>query len=163
MLTLVPPNFVTPSEIADFRAEFAQKKEKIHGSEGLYKQDAKQWLKTRPWLKYPGNFVFFSYDTMEDLVVGIIRCTTTMSACYVLNGAYNIGYSIRPSMRGQGFGKAQLELGLEFLMSFGDEESALISARIDNIASKKIILSCGGEELRHEGDSLIYKFTFDRD
>lgn len=162
MLILRPPCTFPPAEITDFQNEFLRKKEKIHGSEGLHHYSASSWLKKRPWLKLPGNFVFFSYDTKEDWLVGCIRCTTHISTSYVLNGAYNIGYSIRPSMREQGFGKEQLRLGLDFLSSFGDEQSVMLTARLDNIASQKTIQACGGYEVRRTNEDIIYRIDFDR-
>lgn len=53
-------------------------------------------------------------------------------------------YTIRPSMRGKGFGKKLMLKSIPVMNSFGIER-ALITADPDNPASTHIIESCGGE------------------
>jgi len=55
----------------------------------------------------------------------------------------HIGYDIRPSMRGRGYGKKILELGLHKAKTLGIE-NALITCDVGNIPSKKIIEANGG-------------------
>jgi predicted acetyltransferase len=55
----------------------------------------------------------------------------------------HIGYNIRPSMRGKGYGTLQLKLGLPHAWALGIER-ALITCDDDNIGSQKIIEANGG-------------------
>jgi len=55
----------------------------------------------------------------------------------------HIGYDIRPSMRGKGYGNKILELALEKVKDFGIR-NVLITSDIRNITSRKIIEKCGG-------------------
>ena len=60
-----------------------------------------------------------------------------------LDFASNIGYSVRPSMQGLGYGKTQLELALEKAREMGLKTVRLICRDI-NLPSKRTIISCGG-------------------
>lgn len=163
MLTLLPPTTFSAREIEIFRQEFITAGDKLHGSEGLRRMEAADWLRERPWLKFPGNFTFLSYDDIEDTIIGCIRCTLANSASGLLNGAYNIGYAIRPTQRNKGYGTGQLHLALAFLESFGDQECALAAADHNNIASQKTMENCGGVRVWDTGDHYVYKFSFNKE
>ncbi|MFA5236211.1 MAG: GNAT family N-acetyltransferase [Bacilli bacterium] len=62
---------------------------------------------------------------------------------YLLREGGHIGYSIRPSERGQGYGHRQLELALGVLRKLGLTK-ALVTCDDDNVASYCTIESCGG-------------------
>ncbi len=64
-----------------------------------------------------------------------------------IRGAGHIGYDIRPSERGQGFGQKILELGLVEALSF-DFDEVLITCCSENESSRKIIERCNGELIR---------------
>ncbi len=66
------------------------------------------------------------------------------------NNGGHIGYGIRPSYRGRGFGKQILALALQYLQARGVEE-ALVTCRVDNTASAAVIEANGG----------VYKDTLD--
>ena len=55
----------------------------------------------------------------------------------------HIGYSVRPSERGKGYGKEQLRLGLSEAKALGLEQVRVI-CRDTNAASRSIILANGG-------------------
>lgn len=61
----------------------------------------------------------------------------------LINIGGNIGYSIRPSERGKGYGKIQLNLVLKEAYKLGLEK-VLVTCRENNIQSKKTIESCFG-------------------
>ena len=70
----------------------------------------------------------------------------------------NIGYSIRPSERYKGYGKQQLLLGLDYAKSVIGLKRVLITCVNTNVASRKIILACGGKfenELYDSSDNTI--------
>ena len=56
----------------------------------------------------------------------------------------HVGYSVRPSERKKGYAKRMLAKAVDFLSSFGFEE-IVVSCLPENEASKKTILSNGGE------------------
>ena len=61
----------------------------------------------------------------------------------LLNYAGHIGYSIRPSARGQGLAKEQLRQGLQVAKS-KNIKRALVTCDSDNAASRAVILTNGG-------------------
>jgi len=58
--------------------------------------------------------------------------------------AGHIGYDIRPTQRGQGFGTLQLALLLPLARDLGLDH-VLITCRRDNLASARVIIKNGGE------------------
>jgi len=65
----------------------------------------------------------------------------------------NIGFQIRPSMRGKGYGTKILELGLEKAKEVG-LESVYLNCSKNNTASKRIIEKNGGRLLSTSIDSV---------
>ena len=82
--------------------------------------------------------------------VGFLNLRLRLSD-YLLEVGGHIGYSIRPSQRGKGYGKEQLRLGLAEARKQGLER-VLITCDEDNKASRRTILSAGG----------VYENTIDR-
>lgn len=68
---------------------------------------------------------------------------------YLLQEGGHIGYSIRPSARGQGFAKEQLRQGLLVAKS-KNIKRALVTCDRNNAASRAVILASGGvlEDIR---------------
>ena len=62
---------------------------------------------------------------------------------YLLREAGHIGYDIRPSKRGKGYGKIMLKLALGKAQEL-DIKKVLITCSVNNIASKKLIEANGG-------------------
>lgn len=62
----------------------------------------------------------------------------------LINHGGNIGYLIRPSERGKGYGTKLLYLALEKADEIGLDR-VLVSCRIDNIGSMKVIENNGGD------------------
>lgn len=160
MFLLVPPHHLTVAEIEDFKLEFMERNIKMHGTEGLGKMDTAEWLTSRPWLKLPNTYVFFSYDSELEMIVGAIRCSLTFSAGGILNDSYNIGYCVRPSLQRRGYGRRQLNAALDFFKSFGDEKAVFLATRDDNIGSQKVIAYCGGSVVHGRGHDLVYRIDY---
>jgi predicted acetyltransferase len=72
----------------------------------------------------------------------------------------NIGYYIRPSQRGKGYGKLALRLGLEKLRRIGAGR-ALLTVKPTNIFSKRVVLANGGVQ-DGQGVDPISKEVVDR-
>ena len=62
---------------------------------------------------------------------------------HLLQMGGHIGYEIRPSRRGQGYGKLILKYGLDRAKAFGLER-VLLTCDEDNLGSQKIIEFHGG-------------------
>ena len=56
----------------------------------------------------------------------------------------NIGYEIRPSKRGQGYGTKMLSLALDYAKENLGLKKALITCDSDNYASEKVMINNGG-------------------
>lgn len=63
---------------------------------------------------------------------------------FLLKVGGNIGYQIRPSKRGQGYGKQLLHLGLQKAREMGIPR-ALVTCDENNVSSKKVIEYNGGQ------------------
>jgi predicted acetyltransferase len=78
----------------------------------------------------------------RDLVVGIVRVRHRLNERLLQYGGH-IGYYIRPSERGKGYGKLALRFGLEQLGQLGVDR-ALLTVNPTNTLSKRIVLANGG-------------------
>jgi predicted acetyltransferase len=81
-------------------------------------------------------------------VVGVSNLRHRLTEALRRDGG-NIGYGIRPSRRGQGFGSLVLRHTLEVARGMGIEEAWLTCAK-DNIASARAILRNGGAFVSEE-------------
>ena len=75
-------------------------------------------------------------------VIGVSNLRHELNAALRLEGGH-IGYGIRPSLRGQGFGAAILRYTLERARSSGLER-VLLTCSKSNVASARIVLANGG-------------------
>lgn len=69
----------------------------------------------------------------------------------------HIGYAIRPSARGKGYGSKILELALPKAKNVGLSD-VLVTCDADNEPSKRIIEKCGGTlaaSIQHEGEEVL--------
>ena len=92
---------------------------------------------------------FLSFDE-TGLPLGFLALRLSLNDKLFVEGGH-IGYSIRPSQRGKGYGKEQLRLGLAEARKQGLER-VLITCDEDNEVSRRTILSAGG----------VYENTIDR-
>jgi predicted acetyltransferase len=96
--------------------------------------------------------VFWLIDNGE--FVGKINVRHRLTAELVNLGGH-IGYDIRPSKRGQGYGKKMLELALLEAKKL-DIENVLITCNFDNTPSKRVIEANGGIFEDQQGTKLRY-------
>lgn len=135
-------------------AEFAKAGEEfVCGSSGANRLPYDLWLEklekgacreTLPQDRVPQH-TYFSVLMPSKKPVGFVAVRPELNDA-LRNEAGHIGYSIRPSMRGMGFGKAQLQAALRNIGERG-VDSALLTCDEDNAASAATILSCGGREI----------------
>lgn len=76
-------------------------------------------------------------------LVGLVGLRHYLNDNLRIRGGH-IGYSIRPSCRGRGFGKLILQLSLPYLKSLG-LSSVLVTTDPWNTLSQKVIIANGGE------------------
>ena len=75
-------------------------------------------------------------------VVGIVRVRHRLNE-HLLQYGGHIGYYVRPSERGNGYGRLALRLGLERLRRLGVDR-ALLTVNPTNIISQRVVLANGG-------------------
>jgi predicted acetyltransferase len=89
--------------------------------------------------------------------MGIIDIRHSLSEKYYYSG--HIGYSIRPSLRGKGYGTEMLRLGLEKAKELKIKK-VLLTCKKSNIASQKVIERNKGvleKEIFEDGEAyLVY-------
>ena len=94
---------------------------------------------------FPSKNVFFLMEDGSDEIFGQVTFRHYLNK-YLDEVGGHIGYTIRPSKRGKGYGTKQLELALGICRQQGLEEVLLVCNN-DNYASAAIIKKCGGEFL----------------
>lgn len=99
---------------------------------------------------------FWMYD--DDTPVGYGRIRHYLNENLERTGGH-IGYAVRKSERGQGYGNKILELLIEECKALGIDKIQ-IAANNDNILSNKVILKNGGILFREsDGKNFYYIFT----
>ncbi|MBN1247935.1 MAG: GNAT family N-acetyltransferase [Anaerolineae bacterium] len=86
--------------------------------------------------------VYWSVKPGLPIIVGEFHLRHWLTPALEKEGGH-IGYTITPSLRGQGYGTQQLRLGLERAREFGLDR-VLITCDTDNIASARVIQKNGG-------------------
>ena len=151
-LHLVVPSLAYEQQILDYRAEsLAADKGKLNGVGGLADLSVPQWLKLLEDKKHdatrPEGLVldssFLCVRKADNRLVGMINIRHELND-YLRSFGGHIGYSIRPADRGQGYGKAQLLLGLEACRHLGITP-VLLTCEPWNTASSCVIQACGGQ------------------
>jgi len=150
MITLVRPPRTDIYGIWDMRAEFLANGDHIYGSSGCgHCDDYESWYQKSVCDERPTEVVRvpqYTYVSIEDgKAVGFICLRTHLTPEIALTSG-NIGYSVRPSMRKRGYGKAQLVAMLKIAREMGLNE-AMVTCDINNIASASTALAAGGREI----------------
>jgi predicted acetyltransferase len=96
--------------------------------------------RTLPANKVPQSTYWLVSD--GERVVGIVRVRHRLNE-HLLQYGGHIGYYVRPSERGKGYGRLSLQLGLEQLRRLGVDR-ALLTVNPTNIISQRVVLANGG-------------------
>ena len=156
------PSLERKEEALEYINEFHEYNSKIHGVGGLdrYNENYEEWLiKIEDELKeeQPEGIVpaktYFLIRESDNKIIGMINIRLRLNEFLRTRGGH-IGYSIRPTERGNGYNKINLYLGLKVLQEYGVEE-AILTADVDNPASWKTMEALGGkrvEEFIDEAD-----------
>ena len=147
----IKPDETMLDEIASYRSAFLSAGEKIYGA-GLLPafENPNDWLhhnrisehrETVPAGRVPSEqFVLFRLTDQK--IVGMITFRHEFND-FTREFGGNIGYSVHPEERGKGYAKRMLSECLQRCRAFGLDR-VLITCRVENEASRKTILSCGG-------------------
>ena len=148
---LIKPDETMLDEIASYRAAFLDAGQKLYGS-GLLPEfeDPKDWLhhnrisehrETVPAGRVPSEqFVLFRMSDQK--IVGMITFRHEFND-FTREFGGNIGYSVHPDERRKGYAKRMLTECLDRCRAFGLDR-VLITCRVENEASRRTILACGG-------------------
>lgn len=151
MLKLIKPSIEFSKQIEKYKQDFIDSNEICAGSSELLSMDA-----VSAWLKYlktleskdtcPEGLVpcvqYCLIDTLTNELVGLINIRLELND-YLFKYGGNIGYSISPNKRNQGYGTAQLKLALEECKKLNLNQ-ILITCKDKNNASRRIIEKCNG-------------------
>lgn len=149
-IRLVLPHEGYRQQVLEYRQEFLEHGDTMAGCGGLDSAAGfEEWLAqtidnrseatVRPGLVPATLFLAVSADRHR--LVGMIDIRHRLNG-YLLQYAGNIGYSIRPSMRRQGYGARMLGLALEECRAMGLNR-VLITCDRDNTASARTMLHNG--------------------
>ena len=155
----VVPTIEWKQKAIDFINEFYTYNSNINGTGGLqrYLDNYEGWLKkleedyTRQPSeeKVPARTYFFVRES-DNKIIGMINIRLALNESLKKYGGH-IGYSIRPTERGNGYNKINLYFGLKVCKEYGIEE-VFMDADKDNPASWKTIESLGGKNIREYFD-----------
>ncbi|TWT13401.1 GNAT family N-acetyltransferase [Streptococcus sp. sy010] len=144
------PTLTDCQAVLEMMAEFTQQKSASDG--GFWPQedfDYSDWLQSNlaaeQGLNLAEGFVpaiqFVSFDETGQ-ALGFLHLRLRLNDALLEQGGH-IGYSIRPSQRGQGYAKEQLRLGLKECVS-KNIHRVLLTCDVTNEASRRTILAYGG-------------------
>jgi predicted acetyltransferase len=138
-------------QIRTYRAESMADGDWINGASQLQNYpDPADWIAAcaaagDPATVSPDWVISHQWLCLDDTgqIVGMTVIRPDLSLPYVAEYAGHIGYSIRPSQRGKGYGTQQLRLALEACRDYGMGR-ALLTCDQTNEASRRTIMACGG-------------------
>ena len=148
---LLKPDVSLIEQIAGYRAAFLASGESMDGTGPLRRmEDPLEWLafnrlaeqpETKPDNWVPSEQFAFLRES-DRKIVGMIQFRHEFND-FLREFGGNIGYSVHPDERRKGYAKRMLTECLKVCKAFGLER-VLITCLVENEASRRTILSCGG-------------------
>lgn len=147
-LTLVRPTEEYLSAIENFKAEMIQNNSTICGGSGLKKSSTSDWIKEKENLRYPETCpkdkttadTFLGVINNEVIGVIDIRHKLTNDILKIYGG--NIGYSVKPSKRNNGYATEMLRQVLVYCQNVLGMTKVLVCCA--NSYSEKVVIANGG-------------------
>ncbi|MBP2620745.1 GNAT family N-acetyltransferase [Streptococcus panodentis] len=146
------PRLEDQAAVLDMMAEYEERQcypNGLRSSAWNASQDFADWLRLLREQETADNLpagwvpsVQFLFFDEEDRPVGFLALRLLLNEKLFIEGGH-IGYSIRPSQRGRGYGQEQLHLGLIEAKKRG-LDFVLVTCDEDNEASRRTILANGG-------------------
>jgi predicted acetyltransferase len=149
------PSLEREKEAKEFIQEFKDAKSEINGTGGFdSSENYLSWLEkvnkehkgTDISLDKVPATTYFVVRKGDNKIVGMVNIRHKTNEFLEKSFGGHIGYSVRPTERKKGYGTEILKMGLKKLNEMGID-SVLLGCYGDNIASKKVILKCGGEQI----------------
>ena len=150
-LELVEASKKHEKQAMEYRQEYINFGEKkINGSSRFMEFDNyDRWLEKivrqrnlKPSMSTTPATTYFMIRKTDDKIIGSIQLRHHLTEELLKDGG-NIGYGIRPSERGKGYGSKQLHLVLEKAKALGLSK-VMISCGKDNRASARVAIQGGG-------------------
>lgn len=149
---LVKPDVSYAEEIRSYREEMLLAGSSMDGTGALRRvEDPMEWLRQNALLEKKENvpegkvpatqFVLTDPDTHR--IYGMLQVRHELNE-YLRKFAGHIGYSVRPTERRKGYATNMLKQSLRFCKEELGLERVLVSCLVENEASRRTILACGG-------------------
>ena len=165
MFRLIPARDINEEEAMNFINEFIEHNSEIYGCGGLdrYINNYEGWLEHLREAEerevteesVPGYTYFLVND--NNYPIGMCNIRPYLNEALRRFGGH-IGYSIRPTERGNGYNNINLYLALEILNTY-DVEEALLDCTVNNLGSNGTIRNLGGRLLYTDIDPYDNELT----
>lgn len=149
---LIKPDESYTGEIMSYRQEMLLAGSSMDGTGVLRRtENPLEWLNYNkrmenldmvPKEKVPAT-QFVLVDPDNNRILGMLQVRHYLND-YLRNFAGHIGYSVRPTERRKGYAGKMLKLALKFCREELGLDRVLVSCLVENEASRRTILSCGG-------------------
>ena len=156
LIRLIYPTIEYKQQLIDYREQFINEEDGIHGSSGLaFAESIEQWLvemdNARDFATVREGWVpaeQYIAVNEENKIVGMLNFRKNLNE-FLLQSGGHIGYSVAPSERRKGYATKMLQLALQEAPKYGLTK-VLITCTDNNLASAGVIENNGGvlEDIR---------------
>ncbi len=151
---LVRPEESDADMITDYRNQMLETGSTFDGCSSLQgKEDPLKWIGENRLMEmgdmlppgYVPSVQYALYDRKKEEIAGLVNIRPDMNGSPFLEEyGGNIGYSIKPSRRGEGLAELQLKKALDLFKRDYHLDRVLVTCLESNEASRRTIKACGG-------------------